>query len=271
MNTSNRFSEELDYLAPYVDAVVGQAPASSDTSRAQDRLLQRLEAARGASAIPVPSLQWRWAAAAAVVAVVTTALVPFMPGNSDGVAFAEVQRHFENFETMHAAMTTETGGRVAMEMELVMDDQGRTRLDAGDLYSYIINPHEGRMLQLFHQSRTAMELSLGAGGAVPDEARLGWLKEIRAFQGQAVRLPGRKIVDGRPVTGFRLEAGGMDMVLWATREGEPVRLELRGGRGDGPMSVTRVDFRFDMPVAPGSFDLESPSGYTLLDRGRDAG
>lgn len=270
MNSNAHLNDELGSLAPYVEAVLDREPTEIESGRARQRLLRRLEATAGTGSASAPRLGWRWAAAAAVLAVVATTLVPFMPGGRDGVAFADVQRRFETFETMHVSMTTEVNGQRAMATDVVMDDEGRTRLDAGELFSYVIDPRAGVMLQLFHQPKRAMTIPLGSSGAVPDEARLGWLEEIRSFEGQAERLRGERTIEGRRVTGFHLESGGMEMKLWATPEGEPVRLEIRQGGDDRTLAVTRMDFRFDRTVEADRFDLEPPAGYTRMQADPDA-
>lgn len=271
MNAATRRHEELGHLSAYLDAVTDDSPADTDAASAQERLLDRITRAHVRTPVIAPAIRWRWAAAACVLALVVTAIVPFVPGGRDGVAFAEVQRRFETFETMRATIVTEAGGRVGMETNLVMDAEGRARLDAGDMFSYVIDPRTGMMLQLFHHSRTAARIDFGRGAGVPDAARLEWLEEIRDFQGTAVELSQTRVIDGRSVHGFRLDAGGMNMTLWATEEGEPVRLEIRHGKDDPPLSATQMDLRFDEPVAPGTFSLTPPAGYTLMQGGPDAG
>lgn len=84
-------------------------------------------------------------------------------------------------------------------------------------------------------------------------------------------MPGRETINGRAVLGFALEAGGQEMVLWATGDGEPVRLDIQHAANEDSKSLTRLDFRFDEPVADGSFSLRAPPGYTIVGREKDAG
>lgn len=268
MNAATRNRDELGRLADHVNAVIGDAPMQARADAAQRRLMDRLDQRGRLSAAEPPAFRWRWAAAAAVLALVAVTVVPFMPGGRDGVAFADVQRHFRTFDTLHAVMTTEVAGQTAMTMDIRVDSTGRTRLDAGEMFSYVIAPGAGVMLQLFHDSRTAMRVPL-EGAAAPAGASLAWLEDIREFQGQAHRMTERRTIDGRTVQGFELRAGGQDMVLWATSRGEPVRLVI--GAGGETASRTQLDFRFDMPLDESAFSVRVPAGYTLLGETADEG
>ncbi len=245
-------------------------PADIEAAAAQRRLMDTITARRRASQPPASTGPRRWAAAAAVLGLLALSVVPFLPGGHGGVAFADVQRYFERFDTMQATMTVEAGGLEAMSMNILADGQGRTRLDAGELFTYVIDPVEGAMLQLLHGPRMAVRVSLDHGVPVPDGARLDWLDEIRAFQGEARRLENPRRIDGREVRGFELQTGGQVMVLWATGDGEPVRLTIRQGGGDDPMAITRLDFRFDEPIATSAFSLDPPAGYRRVEGGPDA-
>lgn len=270
MNAATDRNEELGFIADYVNEVLEQPPADIEAAAAQRRLMDRIgvrQRARRPSASTGPR---RWAAAAAVLGLLALSVVPFLPGGHGGVAFADVQRYFQQFDTMQATMTVKAGGGEAMTMNILADGQGRTRLDADGLFTYVIDPVEGAMLQLLHGPRMALQVPLGSGAAVPDGARLEWLEDIRAFQGEARRLEDPRRIEGRQVRGFELRAGGQTMVLWATSEGEPVRLTIRQGERKDPMAVTHLDFRFDEPIATGTFSLDPPAGYRPVEGGPDA-
>lgn len=271
MNAATPRKDELGSIADYVDALMDRPAADTDAAAAQRRLLAAIEDRRRKRAPSVATGPRRWAAAAAVLGVLALSAVPFLPGGGGGVAFADVQRYFEQFETMQATMTVEAAGREVMTMNILADGQGRTRLDAGELFTFVIDPVEGRMLQLLHDPRTALQVPLGPGSEVPDGARLEWLEDIRAFQGEARRLETVRRIDGREVRGFELRTGGQAMVLWATRDGEPVRLTIRQGDREEPMGVTRLNFRFDEPLASNAFSLDPPPGYQRVEGRPDAG
>lgn len=270
MNAAIRRNDELGFIADYVSDVLEHPPADIEAAAAQRRLMDTIAVRRRARQPSVSPGPRRWVAAAAVLGLLAVGVVPFLPGGKGGVAFAEVQRYFERFDTMQATMTVEAGGREGMTMDILVDRQGRTRLDAGELFTYVIDPVEGAMLQLLHGPRMAVQIPLGPGSVVPDGARLEWLKDIRAFQGEARRLEDPRRIDGREVRGFELRTGGQVMVLWATREGEPVRLTIQQGRRDDPMAITQLDFRFDEPIATGTFSLDPPVDYRRAEGVLDA-
>lgn len=98
-------------LAACVDAA-GSAPPSEQVDQAQDRLMARLrqptaparpdrhsDAATVRGAEPSPPLRARWLAAACMAALAIIVIAMPLPTQQGG-AFAAVQAHFRNFQTL---------------------------------------------------------------------------------------------------------------------------------------------------------------------------
>lgn len=254
MNTHSINGSNSDPIQKYVDVVLGQRPESSQTESAQRKLLARLDArtsgAKGTNG------GWGWATAAA--AVVLLPMLLWMPGPNSALAFSEVQRHFLAFDTLVAQLTTTVGENELVEMTIRVDDRDRTRLDAAG-FTYVIDPARSMMLQLFHDQKRALLVPLAGADELDNGVGLDWLADIREFQGQAELLDETTVIRGRTAFGFSLDAGGMDMTLWAAESGEPLRLLMAGPGG----IETRLDFEFDRPLGDALFALTPPADYRL--------
>jgi hypothetical protein len=254
--TLNMLNHPLDR---YTEAVRGDRPEAVQADGAQRRLMARIGEAREAG--QSPNRGWRWAAAAALAILMVPVLV-MMPGSNDGLAFAQVQSYFTGFETMSARMTTRMNGGTVVAMDIAVDERNRTRLDSGEAFSFIIDPHENAMMQLFHQQQLAVRVPIeGAHSHGPAEA-MGWLEEIREYQGQARLIDQERTIDGDEVFGFRLTGHAVDMTLWATGSGRPVLLEMQTGP-ESASAATTIEFSFDQPMDPERFSLTAPAGYSV--------
>jgi outer membrane lipoprotein-sorting protein len=88
------------------------------------------------------------------------------------------------------------------------------------------------------------------------------VREGSSGTGAKTERLGKKEIDGREAVGFRTDANGMDMTLWADPEtARPIRIEvgmdmLAGGR------MVMSNFRYDVDLEPSMFRLEPPAGYS---------
>jgi len=258
MNSQTIKQTNDDRLQKYIDAVVEQDPEAAHADRAQRRLVERLGRAKSDAGTGVAGRRWGWATAA-VAAVLLPALL-WMPGPGSALAFAEVQRYFTDFETLTTRMTTRVGGKAIVEMTIRIDERDRVRLDSGNGFSYVIDPNKSMMLQLFHDQKQALLVPLAERGPDAGGDGLDWLADIREFKGQAELLEETAVVQGQEAFGFRLEAGGLDMTLWAAESGKPLSLQMAGPAG----LETRLSFEFDRPLDQEVFALAVPADYGLL-------
>jgi len=265
MHTQSTLSMKEHPLKPYIDAVRDDAPEPGRADAAQRRLMNRLD--ESSPNRPANVAPWGWATAAALALLVVPLLV-MMPGSNGSLAFAEVQSFFNDFRTMHARLTTSMNGNEIMAMDIVVDGQDRTRIDSGEAFSFIVDPNEQVMLQLFHDAGRAVRVPLDEDGAPEETTGMEWLAEIRDYQGQARLIDETRRIDGAEVFGFRLTERAIDMTLWATESGWPVLLEMNTGHEAAP-TTTRIRFDFDRPVDADRFSLDVPSGYEVETRLED--
>lgn len=268
MNTESKLTMNEHPLKPYIDALRDDAPEPAAADAAQRRLMNRLDRSTPRDS---KAKGWGWrlpAAAAAVLAVLMVPLLMTVPGTNGSLAFAEIQSFFTDFRTLHARLTTSMNGKEILSMEIVVDDEGRARIDSGESLSIIVDPNRQEMLQLFHDAGMAARVPLPQDADPAETTGLEWLEEIRQYQGQARLLERTRVIDGDEVFGFRLTQRAIDMTLWATGSGRPVLLEMETGHEVAP-TITRIRFDFDPPVDPERFSLDVPAGYAARTRRDD--
>jgi len=246
----NPLDHTLDLCAARVmdDAAVQDAQAR----------LEAVIAARVAGRAAAPRRTRRvggWLAAAASAAAAVLAIV-WLPLNPTP-AFAAVQKHFRDFQTLRFVIDQNVEGQPTIQTRVQATRSGNVRTEVGDDVIVIVNSAEARVLTLIRPSRMAIVSPLAH--RVEEDDALKWLKDIREFQGVAQALPEPRVIDGQQVFGWQLQTEGIDMVLWATAEGLPLQMTMN------PAAQLQLDFHFefDVPLAPGSFSTEVPAGYRV--------
>jgi hypothetical protein len=240
-------------LQAHVSTLVIDPPESAlDT--AQRKLDARLSGFRRAPARR-PWIGWVAAAATACL-VLTLSLLPV----SRGVAFATVQKHLIDFNTLTLVIDQQSQGMPMPGIRVRMNREGDVRTDIGEVSSTVINLHEHRMLTLLHDSHQAMQLPLDAAVIHHPGDNLRWLETIRDFQGKAERLPQARIIDGQRTTGWSLTSAGVHVVLWADADGLPRAVEVN----DGQLLRQHMRVAVDTPIDAGVFSTNPPAGYHLL-------
>jgi len=225
--------------------------------RAAQRKLDDVIARRMAEKQPrvqsVRKAGWLAAAASAVVAVFGLLWLPLNPTP----AFAAVQQHFRDFQTLRFVIEQRVEGQPTARTRVQATRSGNVRTEVGDDVSVIVNSAQNRVLTLIRSSRMAIVSPLEH--AVEEEDTLKWLKDIREFQGLATALPEPRVIDGQKVFGWQLKIEGVDMVLWATAAGLPLQMTMN------PTTQLQLDFHFefDVPLAPETFSTEVPAGYSI--------
>lgn len=251
---TSRFRHELHRnLAASVDAADVPPPESS-VETAQDRLLARMQGAR--LHVRPARMHWLAAGSAALLAIIVVAVPLLM---DQGRAFATVQAHFRDFETLSMRVEQRRGGELLQSSHMVVNARGVLRTDVGDQISIIVDPVRERMLMLMHAPRQAMLIPLERQADASPQSGLEWLEEIREFKGQARPLETTRVIDGRPAQGWALEVDGHSLVLWADRSGLPLAMET------GVPGGLEINYRFefDAPVPAGHLSSEVPTGYQL--------
>jgi outer membrane lipoprotein-sorting protein len=198
---------------------------------------------------------WLAAGASAVVAAVALLWMPL--GSMPALAFAQVQQHFRDFQTLRFDIEQRMNGEVTMKSRVHITRDGNVRTDVGDLVSVIVNSSERRVMVLHHPAHVATLTPLTVP-ATPDDA-MAWLKDIREFQGEAKPLPRTRIIDFKKAYGWELASAGGKIVLWATEDGLPLEMTLGGNAA----LQLDFDFEFDPALPAQMFSTEIPAGYSL--------
>lgn len=246
--------------SPALAAHVAAAARHADTAladgtladAAQQRLLAALPAAR-----PRPHRWLRPLATAATACAVLVLGVALFLGDQRQ-AFAAVQQHLRDFDTLRLVVEQRMAGEPMMRSTMLLDRHGSLRTDVGEEVSVIVDVPGRTVLTLLHGARQALSMPLPAGRGAPRDDALHWLDTIRDFQGEAAPLPQSREIDGVPLHGWRLETQGMTIDLWADDDGVPRAMELGGAQG------LTLDYRFafDVPIDPVLLSSAIPPGYT---------
>jgi hypothetical protein len=194
--------------------------------------------------------------AAAVSAGVAALAVLWLPLNPTP-AFAAVQKHFRDFQTLRFVIDQRVNGQSTVHTRVQATRSGNVRTEVGEDVVVIVNSAEARVLTLIRGSRMAIVSPLAH--PVEEDDALKWLQDIREFQGAAKMLPEPRVIRGSKAYGWQLETQGIDMVLWATADGLPLEMTMN------PAAQLQLDFKFefDVPLAAGTFSTEVPAGYTV--------
>lgn len=244
-------------LSPKLSAHVSALnliPSDAATEAAQHQLHARVTGSLRVSVIRRPWFGWI-AAAATGCLVLALVMIP----TSQGIAFATVQKHLRDFSTLSLTIEQRSQGIAMPTIHVRMNHAGDARMDTGAT-STVVNIGEHRILTLLHDSHMAMQTLLSAAASTHPVDNLAWLEPIRQFQGKATRLPNKRIIDGRPTTGWALDTEGMHITLWADSDGLPRALEINGGQ----MLSQRMHVSVDDPIDAAVFSTQIPAGYQLM-------
>jgi outer membrane lipoprotein-sorting protein len=198
---------------------------------------------------------WLAATASALAAVTAFVWLPLTP--TPALAFAEVQKHFQNFDTLRFEFEQRMDGELLVKGRVSLLANGAVRTEVGDEVIVIVNPVEKRVLTLLEDGRIAMVTPLE--GAPKADDSMKWLQEIRDFQGAAVAIPETRRIRGQRAHGWKLQTGQNEIVLWANDAGLPLEMQI-----DQDVKID-MEFRFEMNVAmpAGHFSTDVPAGYEL--------
>jgi hypothetical protein len=198
---------------------------------------------------------WLAAGASALVAAVAVLWLPL--GTAPALAFAQVQQHFRDFQTLRFDLEQRMNGSRIMTARVSVRRDGSVRTEVGEDVVVVVNSWEMRVLTLVKASRMAIVSPLDQ--AAKKEDALKWLDDIRNFQGVAKALPDSRIIRGQRAQGWTLEIAGGNIELWANDAGLPLEMSLNQGR---EIEMT-FDFQFDLELPEDLFSTRVPDGYRL--------
>jgi hypothetical protein len=256
---NNQFDHELSGPLAALVRSVDEAPSTA-TSTAQERLIALMQS----KAKPARSNSRRWLAfaATAAIALVITVIGPMLSGG--GVAFAAVQNHFSHFDNLVMNITQSFKGQPIQSSEIIVNAQGITRTNVGKQLSIIVDPKQGRMLTLLHDSREAMLTSIPKSQPQA-QSELKWLQELRNFKGEATPLPNKRIINGHSAQGWVLNLQGLKMEIWADADGLPLQMRQEGSTE----LLIDYSFEFDREDMDKQLNSVPPSDYKLVQPEKD--
>lgn len=247
------------HLAAHL-AALDVAPSDAATETAQRKLEARLSRHRPVSLMRSPWFGWV-AAAASGCLVLALVMLPA----SQGIAFATAQKHLRDFTTLSLTIEQRSQGIAMPTIHVRMNHAGDARTDVGRASTTVVNIGEHRILTLLHDSHMAMLTPLPVSASARPADNLAWLDAIRRSQGNARQLPEKRIIDGRPTTGWALDAEGMHITLWADSDGLPRAIEINGGQ----LLSQQMHVSVDEPMDASVFSTGVPSGYQLMPTGTE--
>lgn len=240
-------------------AAIDVAPSKAATETAQRKLEARLSGHRHLTLMRRPWFGW---VAAAATGCLVLALV-MLPA-AQGIAFATAQKHLRDFATLSLTIEQRSHGIAMPTIHVRMNHDGDARTDIGTATTTVVNIGEHRMLTLLHDSHMAMLTPLPVSASARPANNLAWLDAIRRFQGNAKQLPDQRTIDGRPTTGWAMDAEGMHITLWADSDGLPRAIDIHGGRNGGQLLSQRMHVSLDQPMDASVFSTRVPAGYRLM-------
>lgn len=242
-------------LAAHVAAMNVMEASESDVQSAQ----QKLEAAVTTLSVTRRSTTRRWLfAATTAFAIAVISLLPIF-GDHNGVAFAQVQKHFLDFQTMAFTVEQRFSGQLQLTTRVQMNRAGDVRTDVDKSISVILGARQKKVLTLMHEAHEAMQFDIDVAPVANTETT-EWLKEVQAYKDVATPLPNTRIIDGKTAHGWVLTIKGMRTEIWADDDGIPMAMTMV----DGNTMDLRFRFKLDPPMAADTFSTDIPGGYTRV-------
>jgi outer membrane lipoprotein-sorting protein len=236
------------------------------------RALNRTRAALLADVKPLPSFwsvrtMFRYAALAAVAAVVLLALwlaVPFGAGN---LAFADVQKKVEQTKSLNLTFTQEgSDGKPQTGTAYVLSD-GRVRMEDQDGSYNVVDPRRELSLAVDPAKKTAL-LIRGYYNRMPTDV-YQMFRDIR--KSEVKKLPGEQL-NGEAAEVFLGKAPfgetEQEVKVWVEPKSQlPLRLEIVDQDKASAGRKMTMDLKFDQPLDEKLFSTEAPAGFTLRTEG----
>jgi outer membrane lipoprotein-sorting protein len=261
-------------------ALRGQAVPEGPPSRLMDDTLAAIYLAMPKAG--APSRGWfrfpaRALARAAIFLIVAGAVFAalFVNLNSSSVAFADVIKKVRQSRSLtFTAHTTMPGMKQPVAMKFFATEDGRFRMEAGDLSILIFDPAAKKGLMLMPKQKQAILLD-NPNELTGQKGNGDFIKAIDSFKklgDRPQRELGEKKIDGRTLRGFVATHENLEYTFWADpKTGEPIRIEVEplagivpDGSAAGMLKIAMTDFRLDPVIDPAKFSLDVPDGYSQM-------
>lgn len=199
-------------------------------------------------------------AAALLIAAGVTGILSVVNSDKMGsrVAFADVIERVRDARTITYTMRIGEGTE-PFRVSRIGSGLTRTEMPGGQVSIHDRARGKTLLLDVARKEATLIE-SKGDGPAGRGE---DLIDQLRQFRGKPEEDLGARVIDGRPARGFRLAAGGWDVVIWVDAKTTlPTRMETKIRlNADETKTVVYDDFVFDAPLDESRFRTTPPAGY----------
>jgi outer membrane lipoprotein-sorting protein len=225
-------------------------------------LSRSLDACRWIMRSPVSGIS-----ATAILALATGGLALWFYGGGTTPAFADFIEPILRAKTVTFKTTFDIAGHRVRGKVMAMASPQRMRLEQDKIVT--IYDHTGNGVTLRPDKKVAIVTTLANAPNVnrPDAFFFELRSQLADARDQPkwIRQPlGEKVIDGRPLVGYRLTGDGMICDVWGDpKTGMPVRLENSAPSNPNMKPTIYSDFVFDADLDESLFSLEPPAGYKV--------
>lgn len=197
---------------------------------------------------------------AATTIAAAAALMLFLPRETAGFDFAEVERQVTNTKTVTLTQSDFVNGKATSTIKLLVSGPSLARAEFDGGYS--VTDYKVKKSMMVDAKNKRVTVWEGVAFQVPEQ--LNFYALIRDIAKNPTKtLPERK-VDGKAAIGFVVSVSGHEGTVWVDRVTKlPIRFE--GGEKVGKDEVTQVmsEIVFDRPLDAALFRMSPPEGYKV--------
>ncbi len=210
--------------------------------------------------------------------LVTGMIWLFQSTSTPAFAFDALVANLMKARTARYDMITTMEGQPELKMKAYYLEPNHLRQEITNGYINISDWSVGKMIGLDPKSKQATVINMLN---MPDDQKNGMHANQFEMIRQALRTVtsdpnsktlslGEKQIDGRTVLGFRIDAPGMPLTVWADPETElPVRIETTMV-GPPKTKVVMTNYEFNVELDESLFSLDIPEGYKVTEANVDA-
>jgi hypothetical protein len=157
-------------------------------------------------------------------------------------------------------MNVATPNTGAMQMTMVVNDQGQASINASDGSRIVTDVKAGRVVVIQPEMKSAIKMNLKN---LPRQQRPDdMIESFKKLSGKDAKDLGAAQIDGRLAEKFLATQDRQEFTVWADPEtGEPIRLDMTVSTMGQKVSMSCTNFVLNPPVAENEFSQVIPNGY----------
>jgi outer membrane lipoprotein-sorting protein len=254
-------NEANENLVRQLERIGNVQPSPAATTRALDRVRQRLiQAAEPKPIWRRPMLWRRLAAVGSCAAAVALLVYWFHAAPVTAMAgFADVQAALQKTRSVTCRQKTETNGKVEQVIRITILGDELARSDEPNGTYSIADARNHRNIVIDPKKK---EATLFQGTNLPVGKLYDRIKNL-PNQAGARPLPAKKL-NGKDALGFVVSLEGHDLAVWADAGTKlPVLVEAEETANGVTVKHVIDEFLFDKELDPKLFSFDIPPGYTI--------